>query len=106
MGFHLIQSLNAVAFQDQAFEELGDSLYSGVRYDGRTEEDDRLARRAKSRRRVEEGGVTSKWWFWTILGVTAGVAVPVGLYLGGAFDGPAAGSCPDGTACGEVLIRY
>jgi tetratricopeptide (TPR) repeat protein len=90
-----------------ALDELGAALYAGVRYDGKTDEDDRLVRKARGEDDGRSrGGITSKWWFWTIIGVTAGVAVPVVLYEAGAFDGGSASTCPDGDICGTVLIRY
>ncbi len=92
---------------EEALAELSTALYAGVRYDGKTDEDDRLVRKAHGQGRDKGGGgITSKWWFWTIIGVGAGVAVPVVLYEAGAFDSGSAASCPDGDICGSVLIRY
>jgi tetratricopeptide (TPR) repeat protein len=92
---------------EAALGELATALYAGVRYDGKTDEDDKLARRARGEGKNKGGGgITSKWWFWTAIGITAGVAVPVVLYEAGAFDAGSGPTCPDGDICGTVLIRY
>lgn len=41
----------------------------------------------------EDGGIVTQWWFWTVIGVAvvAGIAIPVGLTVGGGGgEGPAA----------------
>jgi hypothetical protein len=68
--------------------ELARTLYTGIRYDGRA--DPAPARDT----------ILSSWWFWTLVGVTVGVAVPLVLYQAGAFDPPAAGNT------GAVLLRF
>ena len=53
----------------------------------------------------DEGGVWTKWWFWTLIGVgvAASVAIPVGIIYGGGDDtGPATVTiilCESGVDC-------
>lgn len=92
---------------EEALAELGTALYAGVRYDGKTDEDDRLVRRARGEDDGRGGGgIFSKWWFWTIVGVGVGVGVPVVMYEAGVFDADSGPTCPSGDVCGTVLINY
>jgi hypothetical protein len=101
------KAVDAYVIVKDKYKDAATSMYSGVRFDGRTDEDDRLARQAKrGPRRKTSTGITGKWWFWTIVGVGVGAAVPLVLFEAGAFDASGRTACPDGDVCGTVLVRY
>ena len=51
-----------------------------------------------------EGGIATKWWFWTIIGAVVLGGVATGLALGLQTDDPPAGVAEDGK--GALIIRF
>lgn len=90
---------------NDALSDVATSLYTGVRYDGRDPEAERLARERKKPRKKGPTPIYARWWFWTAIGVgVAAVATPILFYDD--LVGPPPPSCPDGHTCVEVLINY